>query len=229
MAQRVTWSVKPMQQTEVDRTLARIGLAGHDPVCWEALHWFVEFSQRDLDACTEGDWHLLTEEVQALLHLITYQQWQAPLGRDDLRTIQTAARAVLLGLVDNHEASIGPFTTTIFIRRGAGRPGTPSQVKRFGPITAFPSGSFAGHLPPADPNGLTYHLACLLMRFPDVVQRCPHSKCKRLFARFRRHAIYCSRQCQSVVAAQEHRDEERRKKAESKKQRVTKKNKKGVR
>lgn len=212
MAQRVTWALTPLTQPEVDRVLTRIGLASHDPFRWEALQWFVEFAQRDLSAATEGDWLSLVEEVQALLHLITHQQWRAPLNREDLRALQTAALKVLTGLVDNQEATIGPFTTKIFIRRGSGRIAGPEQVKRLGPITTFPAGPFAGHLPPEDPNGLIYHLACLLTRFPETVQRCP--KCHRLFARFRRHAEYCSRACQSRVAASKGRIKDRAKKEE---------------
>jgi hypothetical protein len=43
---------------------------------------------------------------------------------------------------------------------------------------------------------LTYHFAKLLTRFPDAIHSCPH--CNKLFLRFRRNAIYCSRECQSV-------------------------------
>jgi hypothetical protein len=226
MAQRATWSLSPLTQPEVDRALTRIGLASHDPFRWEALQWFVEFAQRDLSAATEGDWLSLVEEVQALLHLITHQQLRAPLSRDDLRALQEYVLKVLMGLVLTNETPIVKFEVkfqvSAFIRRGEGRAADPSQVKRLGPLTGFPAGPFAGFIGPDGPHGLIYHLACLLMRFPDAVQRCPH--CLRLFARFRRHAKYCSRKCQSVVAARE----DRRKKAKNTKPRITKKNKEGV-
>jgi len=204
----------PLDRAEVDRVLARLGLADHDPLRWEVLNWFVQFARRDLDAASEGDWQSLTEEVQALLHLITYQQLQAPLSHDDLAALQEYVMKVLMGLVDTTETPIMKlevkFQISAFIRRGKGRTADASQVKRLGPVTGFPAGPFAGFIGPDGPQGLIYHLACLLIRFPDVVQRCP--KCHRLFARFRRHAEYCSRECQSQVAAHDYR---LKKKAES--------------
>jgi hypothetical protein len=231
MAQWVERSL--IQQAEDDGALARIGLADHDPFRWEALQWFVVFSQRDLGAATEGDWLLLTEEVQALLPLITHQRMRALLSRDDLRALQETASEVLIGLVDNNEAHIGTFPVTVLIRRGKGRVAGPSQIKRLGPLICSPAGPFAGVagpfagvIGPDGISGLMYHLGSLLMRFPETVQRCP--KCHRLFARFRRHAKFCSRVCQSRVAARAVRDEDRRKKAEENKQRITKNRKKGA-
>ena len=229
-----TWSLPPMKQTEVDRALGRIGLAAHDPFRWEALQWFVGFAQRDLDAATEGDWLSLIEEIQALLRLITHQQLRGPLSRDDLRDLQEAALTVLTGLVEAGEAHIGPFKVSVFIRREdhskkaenktlmkKKTAGGPPQITRLGPILAFSDGPFTGHIPPGGLPGLQYHLAGLLMRFPETVQRCP--KCHRLFARFRRHAKYCGRLCQSRFDAQKNRD---KKKAEKKK--LTKKRTKGA-
>lgn len=176
---------------------------------------------------------LLTEEAQALLYLVTHQHLRSTGCRDDLRDFQAGAKKVLTGLVDTNEAHIGHFQVSVFIRRGEGRAAGPSQVNRLGPLVATPAGPFAGLIGPDGANGLQYHLASLLMRWPDTVQRCPH--CQRLFARFRRHAIYCSRPCQSVVAAREGRIEEAkkkkeevRKKSEAKKETLAKNRKKGA-
>jgi len=236
MAQRAVGSFPPLEQIEVDRALGRMGLAGHDPFCWEALDWFVVFAQRDLATATEGDWLLLTEEAQALLYLVTHQLLRSTLTRDDLQGLQRGVLTVLTRLVDSGEADIGHFQVHIFIRRGAGKAAGPSQVKRLGPVLGFPAGPFAGLIGPDGANGLQYHLASLLMRWPDTVQRCP--KCHRLFARFRRHAKFCSRKCQSQVAASESRKhekaktetkkQEREKKAQAENKKRTKRNPKGA-
>ena len=206
----------PIDQTEVGRALGRIGIPNRDPFRWEALNWFVVFAQRDLTSATEGDWLLLNEEIQALLHLITQQQLAVPFTRDELQALQKKGLGWLTLLVDEGSTLMGTFQVHVYVRRGKPFTGTP-RIRRWGGLMMLPSHNFAGHIPPGGLLGLEYHFACLLERWPETVQRCP--KCHRLFARFRRHAEFCSRKCQSQVAASEYRG----KQAENKKERLKKK------
>lgn len=213
-----TWQLSLQQETEIERALARMGLAVpvRDPLCWESLRWFVEFAQRDLGTATEGDWLQLQEEIDALLHLTTHQRLRSPFNHEHVHGLQKEAFKILGGLVSTDEAHIGKFQVTVAIRRGTGNAGDSSQIKRFGPMLAFPAGRpIACLIGPDGFNGLVYYLATLLMRFPDVVQRCPN--CTRLFARLRRHAKYCGRICQSRVAAQKNRDEDRKQRKQKEK------------
>jgi len=164
------------------------------------------------------------------------QQLDVPLSRDDLRTFQSTVLQSLTRLVDEGCALMGPFDVRVFVRRDA-RPfaGKP-RLRRYGGLTCLPLHNFAGHIPPGGMAGLKYHLACLVERWPDTVQRCP--KCHGLFARFRRHAEFCSRKCQSRVAARKCRMKKaglrmkklkRKDTATTSRTRITKQTKKGVR
>jgi hypothetical protein len=203
----------PLDTTEVERALGRIGIPNRDPFRWEALNWFVTFAQRDLAVATEGDWLLLNEEAQALLHVVAHQQLAISFSREEWHELQATVRTWLTRLVDEDVVLMGRFEVQIFVRRGARTLAGPPRVRSWGGLTAMPQHNFAGQIAPGGVPGLKYHLASLLERWPDTVQRC--LRCHRLFARYRGHAVFCGRKCQSQEAAQKTRDKEKQEKQET--------------
>jgi hypothetical protein len=195
----------PDERASIEQALSRLGLPAQleawNPFRWEVLDWFVRLAERDLAAMSPGDWQNFSEEVRTLKVLLNVDVQAEMPTLDVLPPFQDQIRAALVDLVDNKRIELGPFQITTIIQRPlAEEPKLPSGHDKFfrlGASIALFQGVRSVDIPPGGLEGLRYHLSRLLQKYPDTVQRCPH--CRRLFARFRKHAQYCSRECQSVA------------------------------
>lgn len=201
----------PDERASMEGALKRIGLPGEikdwNPLRWEVLDWIVRFADRDLSEMSAGDEQNLREEVRTLSVLLNVDAQPETITLDLLRPFQEQIRAELLAHTEGKDVPFGPFEITFIIRRpGRKEPKLPAGhagFLRLGKLIVTFQGVRSVHIPPPGLQGLRYHLVRLLGKYPDTVQCCPH--CQRLFARFRRHAIYCSRKCQSVAVMRKRR------------------------
>ncbi|MEO7863742.1 MAG: hypothetical protein ABIU05_25580 [Nitrospirales bacterium] len=178
-----------------------------DSLRWELLDWFVRFSKLDLTALTEDECGLLDEEVQTVELLHARNMSLHVPTRAELLELQVRVRKPLSALVDAGCARMGPLQVEFVVWRGNAK--VPESQRARGVVIVQGTPSLIGHpppegiafqVPPIGPNALIHCLARLLEKYPGAVRRCP--RCDKIFAQFRRSAVYCSRVCQSQAAAQ---------------------------
>jgi hypothetical protein len=168
--------------------MARLGLtiwnAATSRWRWELFNWYCTLAQTEPEMLSEGDWLNLQEEIMTLRILINYENAPKPVSQAEVRAFQKEIYRRLKGLADPpHLVAIKqPGVTRIF------------QARWDAPISALDH--------PAGLKGLLYHLGDLMERTLEInrtaVQRC--RRCQRIFIQLRRHAEFCSRQCQSREA-----------------------------
>jgi hypothetical protein len=168
--------------------MARLGLTGWNAVTsrwrWEIYNWYCTVSQKKLEMLSEGDWLNLREEIKTLCVFINFEEEPKPVSRKEVGSFQKEILRRLTNLADTKLVYFKqPGVTRILQARWDNRP-----------IATFDR--------PAGLKGLLYHFGELMERTLEVnrtaVQRCP--RCERIFIQLRRHAEYCSRQCQSREA-----------------------------
>jgi len=173
---------------------------------WELLDWFVRFSKIDVINLTEDECSLLDEEVQTieLLHARN-MSLQVP-TRAELLDLQARVLKPLADLVDAGCARIGPFQVEFVVWRGTRNVPESQRARGVVMVQGMPSligypppDGIAFQVPPVGPNALIHCLARLLEQYMGALRRCP--RCEKIFAQFRRSAVYCSRLCQSQAAA----------------------------
>lgn len=208
------WISGHLQRWEAEKVgaaLRRIGLqadpAEWNSLRWEVLDWFVRFSQRDVTALTEDECSLLDEEVQTVELLHARNMSLHVPTRAELLELQARVRKPLSDLVDTGSARMGPLQVEFVIWRG--NRDVPESQRARGVVMVQGTPSLIGHpppegiafqVPPVGSSALIHCLARLLEKYPGAVRRCP--RCEKMFAQFRRSAVYCSRVCQSQAAAQ---------------------------
>ena len=196
------------------RAWDRIGGGGDK---WQEMAWFVQFSTLDFDNISDGDLLNVQEEVCAisLLYgsrppskkLITRQQMKLP---------QKEIASYLEDFVQKEAVLLGPFSYKLWVGRVPSglditklkMPLTNDQFTDSMIITRHvmvDNDTEGGPLP-----FLRYHFAKLLPEFANSLLPCP--KCQKIFLKFRRHATFCSRACQSRAAMETNRAKKKKEK-----------------
>ena len=229
MAQQDSGTKILMTVEGVSRARQRIGLDRTDKT-WPLLDWYVRFVQLNLEALSQGEWLTLQEDITALEHEIE-QCWSPQIvgltyeiarNHEWIRELQGHIQPKLVALADREEKEIiGTFTMHVGVQSVATLEGW--KQGRRGPAyfvfrdlqgdtdkVSMPDGRKQDR-PSYD--AFLFHLFQLLERVQQEVRRCPRSRCKRLFLQFRRHAAYCSRDCQSIAATEAIRRRQREKAA----------------
>ena len=179
--------------------------ADFDIDSWHQLNWYVQFMMHDFDNLSNGDLLNVQEEVTALCRVIEHHQGYRPLlTRAELVAVQQKITKPLMGLVDRGRAEFEEFSYKVVIYRlkdlmekdPSSRTDKSSNVPEVVPDKRFTNCK----------TRESYTSTVLLLRLIDLlaiygqsIRRC--LKCKHLFLAFRRHAQYCTRQCQSQSAA----------------------------
>lgn len=183
---------------------------GFDIDHWHQLNWYLNLSNLKIETLSDGDLLNLQEEVIALCRLLTEYTNAPLLTQDQLRALQREIRKPFEDLVNTGTALLGPFSYKACITCPASIFGKNSSA------TKVKSSLRRQSLPPLValkflvddstdksneryiPNILLSHLADLLSLMGNSIVRCP--KCQKMFLQFRRHAKFCSRECQSRAA-----------------------------
>jgi hypothetical protein len=176
------------------------------------MNWYVLFAKEDLAKLTAGDTLNLQEQICAIWVKLRYIDKRAshPTRPElpsfqQVQELQDAVIKHLSEIVVDGETKAGPFQISRFISQPLIRLNEDEPDRS--PVLGV--GDWESQILITGPKHDTFkdylitHLFDLLAEHADSVKACPH--CRQGFLQLRRHAVYCSRACQSVAAMQKQR------------------------
>jgi hypothetical protein len=207
----------PIPPSKQEIILERIGFT---TTSWDQMNWYVAFVRENLSRLTTGDFLNLQEQVTAIWYKLRYidQKGEQPRRPQPLPTtteiklLQDIIAQHLSDIADKGASRSSPYTVTRFIEHLHFW----DEDHENGEYDFWRSQVFiSGKQENAYKEYLVNHLFDLLREHAQSIRRCPH--CSRVFLQLRRHAMYCSRACQSVATMKKHRTNEPQKEAATRK------------
>jgi hypothetical protein len=189
----------------LQRARERVGLDGES---WQQMAWYVHFATLDFDNMSGGDLLNIQEEVIAISHNCDQtSSWKIP-TREQLKPFQQEIAKCLKDINSAGGTVVGPISYTLLVirpqylnERISSPPEDPHLIwPQIATIRFISDKENPGNTIPV----LRYYFAKLLPDFANSLLPCP--KCQKIFLQFRRHAKFCSRQCQSQRAAEVNRE-----------------------
>ena len=192
---------------------------------WHQMNWYINFVGLDLSNLSDGDLLNIQEEVIALSRILKNLTAPPLLTRAELEALQQQILNPLEEWLNKGSITLGPFSYTAWILRiNPNFEKIPPTLKDKIQNLHLPEVAIHKSIPYTTGTKFFFtlflaHLADLLGECGHLILRCP--KCEKIFLQFRRHAEFCSRQCQSQRAAEVNRQ---KKKAEEAKAKPSQKN-----
>ena len=199
----------PQPRSRQSLILERIGFTSST---WDQMNWFVLFAKENLDQLTSGDLLNLQEQIAAIWKQLKYtSKYKRERGPDDIlpsheQIVQLQATIVshLNDIVYKGSSRSGPYSITRFVTHYHDEIEGWEETDPWTIIDEWKSEILmSGPEEDSYRSYLVTHLFDLFAEHAKSLKHCPH--CSKIFLQLRRHAVYCSRACQSVATMKKQR------------------------